>query len=52
MSKRLYASKWVVAAIVFGGVLTAIDTSGEHADPGELDLGDRVQLIYLSPSEL
>lgn len=35
-----------------GGALMAVDTSGEGADPAFGDLGDRVQLVYVSADEL
>lgn len=34
------------------GDFVAVDTRGEDLDPGLNDLGDRVQFLYLSPSEL
>lgn len=34
------------------GVLIAVDTSGAHLDPGETDLGGRVQLYYLTAVEV
>lgn len=34
------------------GEIIAVDTRGTDEDPGLLDLGDRVQLIYLAADEL
>ena len=34
------------------GVLMALDTSSSGLDPGRDDLGDRVQLVYISADEL
>ncbi len=34
------------------GELILVDTSGADLDPGKLDLGDRVVLIYLDGSEV
>lgn len=34
------------------GALFAVDTTGEGADPGETDLGRRVQLVYFTEAEL
>lgn len=34
------------------GVLQAVDTSEAQAEPGLLDLGDRVKLVYFSAGEL
>lgn len=34
------------------GLLIAIDTAEGDVEPGLLDLGDRVKLVYFSPGEL
>ena len=34
------------------GALIALDTMGEHLNPGQFDLGDRVQLSYFPFAEL
>lgn len=34
------------------GILLALDTSGTDTEPGLLDLGDRVKLVYYAEGEL
>lgn len=34
------------------GVLMAMDTSNQDADPGEAELGARVQLVYIDAADL
>lgn len=33
------------------GGLLVVDLSGNNVDPGEFDLGDRVQLVYMTQAE-
>lgn len=39
------------SALMPPGTFIAVDTSGQHLDPGLTDLGERVQLSYLDASE-
>jgi hypothetical protein len=40
------------STLMWPGVLMATDTSGENAEPGLDDLGERVKLIYYDAAEL
>ncbi len=43
---------WLVGRNRPSGQLLALDTSSQDSDPGELDLGKRVSLMYIDAEEI
>lgn len=43
---------WLVGRNRPAGQLIAIDTTDRDSDPGELDLGNRVQVLYVDAEEM
>lgn len=55
VGRRISVGSWLLRGVVHAqrpaGALTVVDLSGDDAEPGPTDLGDRVRLMYLTADE-